>query len=63
MGKADKEIALRLGVAHGTIQRFGRIIRQKLRASNRAHCVTIVIHLGLLDVKGDMDIEQVNQNQ
>ena len=48
-GLSDKEIALALGIAPGTVKWFGAQIRSKLAVNRRTHAVARARELGILD--------------
>jgi DNA-binding NarL/FixJ family response regulator len=51
-GLSNKEIAQRLGTAGGTVKTQVQSILAKLRASDRAHAVTLAVERGILRLDG-----------
>ena len=51
-GLSNKEIAARLGTAGGTVKTQVQNILAKLRASDRAHAVTVAVERGILRLDG-----------
>lgn len=49
-GRSAKEIAIEIGGAPRTVERHIENIRLKLGARNRAHLVTMAVHLGMLQL-------------
>jgi DNA-binding NarL/FixJ family response regulator len=49
-GLANKEIAVKLGTASGTIKIHVQNILSKLQASDRTHAVTIALQRGILHI-------------
>jgi DNA-binding NarL/FixJ family response regulator len=47
-GLTDDEIGARLHITRGTVRLYGRVLRAKLGARNRAHAVSIAYQRGLL---------------
>jgi two-component system, NarL family, response regulator len=54
-GLANKEIAVRLGVAEGTIKHYVVVILAKLGARDRTHAVSLAIDRGIMDIE-DVDL-------